>query len=213
MDDSTTIKGAHPFKDLIEQYPDISFIRFYWVDFSARLRTKIVTRAFCQELALEEGSFLTVGSNCMNKIVDTSSSAGGLRCGTDELHPDWETLRRCPHYPGHASLICTVRHIGDDFQSCPRTTLKKMVDQMQKLSITTAVGFEIEFAVFEGPADSLRSIELSTGWLDSAVFRSPYLTLLEELVTALQSSKIPVREFHAEGESKGIEPSRPRFLN
>lgn len=204
MVSSGTGKSGAIFDDFIDEYPDVKFIRFYWIDFSARLRTKIVTRSFCRELALKEGSFLSIGSNCMNKVVDTSCSAGGLRCGTDELHPDWQSLRHCPHFPGHASVLCDVRHIGDNFESCPRTNLKRLLDRLQKLSITTAIGFEIEFAVFEGTLDALQSIEVATGWLDSAVFRSKYLTLLEDLVLALQSSGIPVREFHAEGDSKGM---------
>jgi glutamine synthetase len=197
-------KGAEIFERYVAKHPDTKFFRVYWVDFSGRLRTKILTRSFLQELAEKKGSFVTAGSNCMNKLIDTSTSAGGLRCGTDELYPDWETLRNCPHFEGHASLFCYIRHIGDNFESCPRTTLKKMEGQLQNLGLTSAVGIEIEFAVFEGTLDDLKTIDVETGWLDSAVFRSKYLSLLEELVLALEVSGIPVREFHAEGSSRGL---------
>jgi glutamine synthetase len=208
MDALTTHEFQQLWDSFVQKYPDINFVRFYWLDFSARLRAKVVTRRFCEELAQKQGSFISAGSNCMNKIVDTSSSGGNLKCGTDELYPDWSTLRHCPHVPGHASILCNVRHIGDNFQSCPRTALMRMLDQFEKLSISTFVGFEIELAILEGPPDALRPVEVETGWLDSAVLRTPYLSLLEELVLALQSSEILVREFHPEGSSKGMHLAR-----
>jgi glutamine synthetase len=199
----TAEEASSGLDEFFNKHPKTEFVRVYWLDFSARLRVKVLTRTFCQDLASQKGSFLTATANSLNKIVDTSAIGGGSKFGTDEIYPDWQSLRPCPHFPGHASVLTTVRHIGDDFESCPRTTLRRMMMQLKELSITTAVGFEVELAILEGSPSNPQSIEIETGWLDSAVFRSKYLSLLEEMVLALQASDIPVREFHPEGGSKG----------
>lgn len=202
MDSLSTKETSSLLDKFLNDHPKTDFVRVYWLDFSARLRVKVITRKFCQALAAD-GSYLTAGSNCLNKVVDTSTSAGGLKCGTNEIYPDWLTLRPCPHSPGHASVLSTVRHIGDNFECCPRTTLKTMQVKLEELAITTAVGFEIELVIFEGPAEAPQPLEIATGWLDSAVLRSKYLVVLEEMVRALEVSAIPVREFHPESGSQG----------
>jgi glutamine synthetase len=202
MNSPLTEETSSPFDKFLNDHPQTDFVRVYWLDFSARLRVKVITRKFCQDLAAN-GSCLTAGRNCLNKIVDTSISAGGLNCGTNAIYPDWPTLRPCPHSPGHASVLSTVRHVGDNFEFCPRTAVKRMQAKLKELAITTAVGFEIELAIFEGPAEAPQPLETVTGWLDSAVLRSKYLVVLEEIVRALEASAIPVREFHLESGSQG----------
>lgn len=128
------------FDEFLKGHPKTDFVRVYWLDFSARLRMKVITRKFCQTIAAN-GSCLTAGMNSLNKVVDGSISAGSLHCGTNEIYPDWPTLRPCPHSSGHASVLSTVRHVGDKFECCTRTALKRMLARLKEMAITMAVGF------------------------------------------------------------------------
>lgn len=184
----------------------VEFIRFQWTDYSSRLRVKIATIDYARQIARNHSkACLTAGLQSLHILVDNSTIPGSSECGINELWPDWATLRNCPHYPAHASVICSVRHKGDRFEHCPRQTLKNIVENAaREQHVTLRVGLEIEIALFEGWPDALKPLKGTPGAATAAALRSPYLPVLEDIIRALQRSHIPVQDWHSEAQANGM---------
>lgn len=97
-------------------------------------------------------------------VFDGSALEGFARVEEADalLVPDLETFRVFPWGDGArasaderedgtvARLICDIGYPdGRPFEGCPRTTLKRQVEQARKLGFTMRVGCEVEFFIFE----------------------------------------------------------------
>jgi glutamine synthetase len=88
-------------------------------------------------------------------IFDGSALEGFHRTIESELllKPDLDTLRIAIPAPGEtraARLTCDVHNLDhSQFEGCPRTRLKMMLEQYQKLGLKVMIAPEIEFFLFE----------------------------------------------------------------
>ena len=205
-------------KDVLQKFTtahqSLEYFRLQWVDFSGILRTRILTKTHCLQLAAGERSY-GLGPSCMLCPV----SGGGLAelpiQRRYELQPDWSSLRLCQFAPGHASVMCFVycHDAESPFSQCPRHLLNSVLQGFQENQESKVlVGFEIEFVLLDALSNIPSTVDPIGGISVTAGLRGDTLVLLEEIVSALEASDIAVYHFHTEAQHQlevSTEPMAP----
>jgi glutamine synthetase len=94
-----------------------------------------------------------------NVVFDGSCIEGFVRFEEADMYltPDPSTFALLPTAPGapvEARLMCDVRDPdGSPFEGCPRSTLRRTLDEAQALGYAVHAGAELEFFLFERSAD------------------------------------------------------------
>ena len=194
---SSQNEGLSLLQSLLDANPSIEFIRCQWVDFTASVRTRLVTVRQALRLATEGRSISVASPIVSGFLVDGSFNQ--INDGDkDSLIPDWSTLVECHYQPGHAAVMCDIDEAGRGFDCCPRSLLKKFErEAKEQHGISFSVGVEIEFYLTTD-AESRAPVKDVTSYCSTASLRTPYLAVLEDSVRALEKAKIPVWTFHTE---------------
>ena len=184
-------------RSFFEKHPDIEFVRWQWVDVTALVRTRMTTVRQALRLASQGGS-ISVASPIANAFL-IDGSFNEVNAGEkDQLVPDWSTLVPCYYQKGHAAVLCSIDEPDQDFNTCPRTILKKLeADVKQRHGMSFLVGIEIEFYLTPS-AESTAPVKDVDAYCTTASLRTPYLGVLEESVRCLEKAGIPVWTFHSE---------------
>ncbi|KAI1411566.1 hypothetical protein F5Y13DRAFT_191183 [Hypoxylon sp. FL1857] len=196
----------------------VRFIRLQWLDYTNMLRCRVVTRNYAEQLAekpcMVESNFLTLIEN--EEYLWEHGYDPTEAVGQSPLIPDWDSLRLCPWAPGHASVQCYFGkddsrpeqqghelHLVD--QMCPRAALQRAIIQAGDAGTFINIGFEIRFRVTqignEGSVDAIRDSS-SAGFASSMnILEKCMLTVMDEVVTCLDSTDIPILGYHAGSQS------------
>lgn len=189
--------GFSILQSVLDANPSIEFVRLQWVDFSASVRTRLVTVRQALRLAAQGLSVSVASPVASGLLVDGSfnvTNAGAK----DSLVPDWSTLVVCHYQHAHAAVMCCLDEARRGFECCPRSVLKKVERELEeKQGMTFLVGVEVEFYL-TASAESTAPVKDVTAYCSTASLRTPYLAVLEDSVRALELAKIPVWTFHSE---------------
>ncbi len=189
--------GLSILKSLLVAYPSVEFVRFQWVDFTASVRTRLVTVRQALRLATQ-GLSISVASPITSAFLVDGSFNETAVGAKDSLIPDWSTLVVCHYQAGHAAVMCFIDEGSRGFDCCPRSLLKKVEREVEEQHGTTfLVGVEVEFYLTPS-AESTAPVKDVASYSSTASLRTPYLTVLEDSVRALELAKIPVWTFHSE---------------
>lgn len=195
--ESSRNPGLSILRSLLNANPSVEFVRFQWVDFTATVRTRLVTVRQALRLATQELS-ISVASPITSALLLDSSLHEIAPGAKDSLIPDWSTLVVCHYQAGHASVMCAIDEAGRGFDTCPRSLLKKIEREVEeKYSMTFLVGVEVEFYL-TASAESTVPVKAIASYSSTASLRTPYLAVLEDAVRALERAQIPVWTFHSE---------------
>lgn len=195
--ESSRNPGLSILRSLLNANPSVEFVRFQWVDFTATVRTRLVTVRQALRLATQELS-ISVASPITSALLLDSSFHEIAPGAKDSLIPDWSTLVVCHYQAGHASVMCAIDAAGRGFDTCPRSLLKKIEREVEeKYSMTFLVGVEVEFYL-TASAESTVPVKAIASYSSTASLRTPYLAVLEDAVRALERAQIPVWTFHSE---------------
>jgi glutamine synthetase len=193
-----------PAESLVDQFFEINsnvkFVRLQWVDYSGVMRTRIITKVRCKQLAKGD-DHCQLAQNCMVIPISTAP-----RCWPDgiedwNLYPDWGSLMVCGFSPSHASVMCFSAHRGlvDKFARCPRKLLSNTLgDFHDQYHSKLLMGFEIEFVLLDETFNLAKSIDQMTGYSMTAGLRTENLMVIEGVMAALELSGIEVHHFHTE---------------
>ncbi|ERF76628.1 hypothetical protein EPUS_04448 [Endocarpon pusillum Z07020] len=189
--------GLSILQSVLDANPSIEFVRLQWIDFTATVRTRLVTVRQALRLATEGLSVSVASPIASGFLVDGTFNV--INPGAkDSLVPDWSTLVVCHYHPGHAAVMCCLDEAGHGFECCPRSVLKKAERELEeKQGMTFLVGVEVEFYLAESAA-STAPVKDVTSYCSTASLRTPYLAVLEDSVRAIELAKIPVWTFHTE---------------
>lgn len=189
--------GLRILRTLLDDNPSVEFVRIQWVDFTATVRTRLVTARHALRMAAQNLS-ISVASPIINAFLLDSSLNDITPGEKDSLIPDWSTLVVCHYQAGHASVMCFIDEAGRGFDLCPRSLLKKVEREVEEQHGTTfLVGVEVEFYL-TASAESTVPVKTVASYSSTASLRTPYLAVLEDAVRALEGAKIPVWTFHSE---------------
>lgn len=195
--DSSQNEALGILNSLLDANPNIEFVRCQWVDFTASVRTRLVTVRQARRLAAQGLSISVASPIASSFLVDGSFNV--INDGDkDSLIPDWSTLVVCHYQPGHAAVMCFIDEAGRGFDCCPRSLLKKIEREVkEKHGMTFSVGVEVEFYLTTS-AESTAPVKDVESYCSTASLRTPYLAVLEDSVRALELANIPVWTFHSE---------------
>lgn len=204
---SSHASSSHPLHRFISSNPSCNFLRYHWIDYAGVLRVFIAPISHAVKL-LNTGKFVQTGLHGINLPVSGDLPMYMLPevFGKCELHPDWNSLRKCEYAEGNAMVMCCVNETHPTaphkhtmgFEHDPRTILSRVLAEAAEQKLTFLAGFELEFVLLD-PSMEAHAPGTSSGVLSMFAMRNKYLGLLEEAVIAMQSAGIEVCKFHAEG--------------
>lgn len=195
--DSSQTEGLRILNSLLNAHPSIEFIRCQWVDFTATIRTRLITVRQARRLAAQQPSISVASPIAKAFLIDGSFNVVSMN-EKDSLILDWSSLVVCHYQPRHAALMCFIDEGGRGFGCCPRSLLKKVEREAEEQhGVTFLVGVEVEFYL-TASADSTAPVKGIDSYCSTASLRTPYLAVLEDSVRALERANIPVWTFHTE---------------
>ncbi len=192
---------------LRQAHPDISFIRFQWVDYGGVLRAKILVIEQCLSL-LASGKFLHAPPMALNCAVDGSVLPTTRPTGVHWLIPDWSSLKPSA-IPSTVTVMCGVAEttpscLIPNGDLCPRQALVKVLRQAEKTwQLNFLVGFEVEFQVMklsDCAEEGMVPYSRGLGHFAVAGLLDPCWGYVEECVQKLRKLGVHVDGLHPEGQ-------------
>ncbi len=189
--------GLSKLKSLLVTHPSIEFLRCQWVDFTGVVRTRLVSTRQALKLAAKDLPINVASPIASAFLVDGTFNI--INDGDkDSLVPDWSTLVACHYQAGHAAVMCFINEAGRGFDACPRSLLQRVEQETKEQhDMTFLVGIEIEFYLTPS-SESTEPVKDINPYCSTASLRTPYLSVLEDSVRALEAASIPVWTFHSE---------------
>ena len=194
---SSENEDVRAIKTVLESNPSVNFIRCQWVDFTATIRTRLITVRQALRLA-SQGQSISVANPLVSAFLVDGSFNEIAPGAHDSLVLDWKTITVCHYHPTNAAVMCCIDEGGNGFDACPRSLLSKVERKIEEQhGITFQVGVEVEFYLTESP-DSTSAVKDIVPYSATASLRTPYRAVLEDAVQAIERAGIPVWTFHPE---------------
>lgn len=175
----------------------IRYVRFIWCDNAGLIRAKAVHTAFLEDYLEGAGVGIAAAQQALPVMYDALASGSGLTpAGEVHMRADWSTFTPLPYAPGHARVLTDIYAGDEPWPHCPRSFLRRMIEQAGRRGWRIMAAFENEFYLLrrEGdqvvPADS--TVFAQTVALDAAA------AVLEELTTALEAQGVVPEMIYAE---------------
>jgi len=142
---------------------DARFLRVCWCDNAGILRTKLLHLPSARQRAGDGDALLahlartltiTQALQALPVMADEPVAAAGLPPAREvRLVPDWSTLRRLGHAPGHLEVMADLRLDDGPWALCPRDFLRRMELRASQLGLAVEVGVELEFFLLRPAAE------------------------------------------------------------
>lgn len=143
-----------------------------------------------------------------NQIMFDGSSIGGFRENETmdlRMYPDKSTFLIFPKnistLKNSARFICDIHNAdGTPFVGCPRSNLKRVIENGKQYGYSMQIGPEVEFFLFKTDENNniLNTETEQTGYYD-VNHSNKYDETLAEILIALQECGLDVDAFHHEG--------------
>lgn len=187
----------------VDQNPSTKFFRLQWLDLTSQLRLRVLPMKQLLKMNSER-KLLGITKAVLGLLPQDKMAPGFVATGEYKLYPDFGSLRPGAR-TGYATVQCDF-HEQDDAEvvTCPRTFLRRMVNQARTLGIEILTGFEIEvvFMKWITVNEDIHYINpMSQGhsWSASRPLHDDNLMcIVEAILENLESSSILIQQFHAE---------------
>jgi glutamine synthetase len=173
-------------------------VRFLFCDNAGIIRGKSAGRGSLRD-RLHSGIGLTKAIQAMNSFDQLQRVEGLSTVGEVRLLPDPRTFRIVPYAPHTAALLCDlVEPDGAPWEACPRTFLRRIVEQAHgDFGLTFQVAFEPEWVLARRTQDgAYMAIDDSLGF--SSIGMTTPATVIDEIIGALEAQNIRVEQYHPE---------------
>ena len=184
-----------------DENPSVNFVRFMFMDFGSGLRLMVIPKTSAIEAA-DRGFILGPYSP-----LTCEGSAGGIildhmEAGSDEMRPDWRSMRTCTYYPGHAALMCFIHQpqpgkLKSGYALDPRTILMDQIASTAKDGIDLLIGLEIEFLITDPATDFSKRPPKTSSALTEAM-HNDFAPVVDEIVLAIEKAEFKVTKYHPE---------------
>lgn len=127
----------------------IKFVRCIWTDNANIIRAKaihtnILSEHFDYPVSISEAQQSVPG------LQDLVVEGTGLTpVGEIFLKPDWQSLKILPYSSSHASVICDLYSNQREWEHCPRSFLKRMIQKAESMGLVIKSSFENEFYLYK----------------------------------------------------------------
>lgn len=214
--ESNMVIQSSPLKHFLQAHPAVKFIHCQYVDLSGVLREVVVVISDQALIHEAENKPLNFGPILLRSFADGAFSSRFLGVGKEFIWPDWSSLQPALFWgQTHALVMCFVDE-GDFLQttdvanrlgsggriSCPRSILKRAIDEAVSDGLEITIGFETEFFLLDReksktkptPIDTLSGHCVAAKMADDGVRKC-----LDAIATCLLDSSIPLMHFLSEG--------------
>ncbi len=190
----------------VDANPSIKYLQLQWLDLSSVLRVRILPVTVALQLYKEEKlsgvpkGILALMSNDHPSPVFTPS-------GEQKLWPDFDSLRLADRH-GHATVQCEFQELnGDEVARCPRTVLRRTVQNAASKEMEFLIGFEVE-VVFA--SWTMKHGEIHYGATDvrfqghsysaaASLYNEEIMAMIETILQKLEDAGVSVHQIHPEG--------------
>ncbi len=174
----------------------IQLVRFLYCGNDGVIRGKSCHTQFLASY-LESGIGLTVAMQSFNMLDQLVPEGSFGPVGEIRLMPDLETFAILPYAPKSARLLCDLVTLeGEPWGACPRSFLKRMIEQGRTAGMVLKAAFENEFTLARREGDRFvpldRSPCFSTIGMDSAA------PVMVEIIEALRAQGVFPEQYYAE---------------
>ncbi|KAF7375186.1 1,2-dihydroxy-3-keto-5-methylthiopentene dioxygenase [Mycena sanguinolenta] len=184
-----------------------SYVRIYWVDLVNIRRCRIVPLEHFKALLRSNRPGVNITKVCLG-LVYLIMAPGFHPTGEYLYTVDTATLRPCPFAPGHWAVLGQFEEktpiprpdgtLSVKVNLCPRTLLRRILEEIKQFNIEFLVGFESEFILLKS-ANSVEPVNIhdwsaSVGLLAGSV----EALVLQEIADSLQTAGIALEMFHPE---------------
>jgi glutamine synthetase len=180
------------------------YVRLQWLDYTSTNRVRVLPIKHALSL-FQEGKSIGITKAVLGLLQNDTISPGFAATGEYTLTPCFESLRRGER-SSYATVQCEFRQkCGNQVANCPRTVLRRIVENAAANGIEFLVGFEIE-VVFTTVSTKdgefhYGEIPVSEGhaWSSSRSLQNgDTMSIVEAIADALENSGIQLQQFHPE---------------
>jgi glutamine synthetase len=174
----------------------IQFVRVLWCDNANVIRGKAFHTNFLAEHQ-DTGIGISIAQQAIPVMYDAVAPGSGLSpVGEAWLVPDWSTFAALPYVPGHARVMGDMVYGGEPWALCPRTFLKRMIQQAAAAGLHIMAAFENEFYLLRFTPEGIFPA-------DDTVFASTLSMdlnheVMSAIATALLQQNISVERYYPE---------------
>ena len=188
------ISNVDVFDNFLGQNPSVKFLRLQWLDYTTTLRARVIPVRLAIDMFKNQRS-IGISKAAFGLLQQGHLIPSFSLIGEYELIPCFESLRLAER-DGYATVQGEFYEDGNKLPMCPRTALRRIVERGRGQDIAFLVGFELEFVFMTAEGHAL---DHTHSWSDVSSLRNPeIMKVIEEIVTALERSKIEVQQFHSE---------------
>ncbi len=126
----------------------VKFIRCIWTDNANIIRAKAIHRNIIAD-HIDYPVSISEAQQSVPGLQDLVVEGTGLSpVGEIFLKPDWRSLKILPYSSAHASVICDLHSNQREWEHCPRSFLKRMIQKAQSMGLVIKSSFENEFYLY-----------------------------------------------------------------
>ena len=189
----------------LSKNPSVKFLRLQYEDYTATSRLRVIPvkkalQLLTNNMPLEIG--ITKAS--LGLLQNDTLCEGVTATGEYRLQAILDTLRLGP-YDGYALVQGEFREVdGTEAALCPRSLLRRTVENAKKSNVEFLLGFEIEIVFLSRDPTDKHPVKLENSYAHAwssarGLHRSTMLGLLNEIYGSLCASGINLEQWHPEG--------------
>lgn len=191
------------FTNFLNEYTSTKFLRLQYLDYTSTPRLRIIPVKKALSI-LENKPDLSIGLTkaSLGLLQNDTIIPGVYPTGEYRLQADFASLRPGP-YEGYAFVQGEFHEAdGSVLDLCPRSLLRKFVNEAKSLDLEFLVGFEIEIVFMSRSEDGfLQTLSNSGGhaWSSNrALHGNKMLDMLHQIYDSLAVSGIYLEQWHSE---------------
>ena len=188
------------FDHFLLSHRDIRFLRLQWLDYTATARLKLLPIKRAKEM-FQQSKYLGATTAVFGLTQMDIVCEGFKATGEYNQMPVLSSLRPSARSK-YATVQCEFRKgDGSEVDLCPRTILRRQVEEGTSMGYGFLVGFELEVVFMRKDADGEYLPYVSAGhcWAGvNAMQDSRTLELLEHIIEGLERAGIEFEQFHPE---------------
>lgn len=194
-------------ESFLNQHPSTKFLRLQYIDYTGTPRVRVIPVK--RALTLLQGqAHLSIGitKGCLGLLQNDVTIPGVTAIGEYKLQAIFSSIRPGPS-EGYASVQGEFReHDGSEVILCPRSFLRRKLEEARSHNLSFLIGFEIEVVFLTPPSrlDNYTALHGTSGhaWNSArALHGKKIVDMLTKIHDMLASSGIYLEQFHPESAS------------
>lgn len=173
---------------------DVRLVRFMYCDNAGLIRGKSM---HVDALApyLRSGVSLPASMQALNLMDRPVSSLGLHELGDVRLVPDTSTFTVVPYAPHSAVMLADLMRVdGSPWEACPRSFLKRQIQEALGQGIQLQASFESEWVIGVRSGEDYLPFDESPAL--SGVGMATAGTVIDEVISALEAQRIRVEQYY-----------------